>query len=432
MAGRSIGSFFDDLFDRLSRLGPSDGDGGGPSFDRVEIGDHDVEEALQYLKVLIIGELKRRGLWTAPPAFVGQRGSRWLEPGVLDEFTHDAYRFVLVERLGSLLNARKLGKKTGWRVENFVRFFITERQKEADPIGYRVFGRLKAAVRRALERGFLFLFGAEEDLDDEPELDNASCLTYRQGRFLAAAIDRLRDAARFLNDRLLPNLVTDEGRSVPKLIERFADGLEELGGELEGFRLGEMGKEQKDDARKRFGQFGLQTRPVVYGDGPPGDDPSSARPLTIRVEGHEETLGQWSDRRHFLLRQVSDRIDNLPPGPDRQDLWTLWTFLKGTRLLDEAERSVLEAQGLDDPDDPGLDRPFPSQAELQRRLGLSRRRLPKLLEQLQALVSDAVLRSGQARRLNGNVPGRLDAPTVSSPPNLQFSPSSDDADEPRS
>ena len=432
-----IGMFFDDLFDRLSRAG-------GAMQDR-KMEDHEVEEALQHLKSLSIFELKRRGLWTAPPGYVGQRGIRWLEPGVLDEFVHDVFMFVLVERLSGLLNARKLGKKCGWRVRNFVGFFITERQKDADPIGYRVFGRLKAAVQKSLERGFLFLFGNVEDptvfSDRAPELDNQSCLTYRRGHFVAAALDRLRDAARFLNDRLLPGLVTDEGRSVPKLVDRFADQLETVGkdfDEVEGFRLGELGKEQKDDARRRFQGFGLLERPTAL-DESPGDDDGGAATLVVAVDGHEETLDQWSDRRRLILQTVSDRIDALPSGQDRDELWKLWTLLKSTRLLSDLERAALRVQGIDDPEEPGLGEAFPKKAELQRTLKISSRRLPKMLDRLQALVGEAVLASTGSElthRVNGTAVSSPAPPAPAAPSQPIAFPShpstSPEAGEPRS
>ena len=441
-----IGRFFDDLFDRLhSRCsGPPGGAG-------TAIDDHDVEEALRHLTSLTIYEFKRRGLWTAPPSYVGHEGARWLQPGVLDDFVGQVFMFVLVERFQSLVNVRKLGKKTGWRVRNYVGFFITERQKEADPIGYRVFGRLKASVTTALEQGFLFLFGEALEAGEEPELDNQSRLTYVRGRFVAAAVERLRDAARFLNDRVLPRLVTDDGRAVPKLLQRLTEALEALGRELEdfeAFRLGELSKELKDDARRRLEALGLQeVDTAVDGGAKDPDDGSDLQPtLVIPVEAHDETLTQWSDRRRFVLRLVSDRIDAMPAGQDRDESWKLWTFLKSTRLLSDVERAALAAEGLKNPDDPGLGQKL-NQAELERELGLSRRRLPKLLARLEELVGDALLESaGRAgtTRVNGTafhggpihggpVHGGPISPTApTSPIDLSTSPASDDAGQPRS
>lgn len=435
-----IGRFFDDLFDRLLNKRP-----GEPCSAAEAMDDHDVEEALQHLKSLTIYELKRRGLWTAPPSYVGQEGVRWIQPGVLDDFAHQVFYFVLVERFRSLANARRLGKKTGWRVRKFIGFFITERQREGDPIGYRVFVRLKASVMQALEQRFLFLFGDDLDAGEAPELDNQSRLTYVRGRFVVAALDRLQDAAHFLNDRVLPRLVTDEGRAVPKLLDRLTNALQVLGRELqnfEAFQLGELSKELKDDARRRFGEFGMQERPTtVDGNAKEEDASSMAEPtLVIPVEAHEETLAQWSDRRRLVLKTVSDCIDTMPAGQDRDESWKLWTFLKSTRLLSDVERARLEAEGLPDPDDPGLEESL-NQSELHRTLGISRRRLPKLLDSLKELVGAAVLESQgvhdskHTRHVNGTAKPSSESgtPKYDTSPNFPSHPfSSPETDESRS
>lgn len=316
-------------------------------------------------------ELKKRGLWHAPPSFLGVVGWKsWLAPadggdrrGALDELLADCYGFVFVVRLRSLKEHLKVKPNIDGLVFLSIRSFLLERQKEHDPLGFRIFQLLRSAMREALAAGELHL------LAGDPKISNDSVLGRGPGPPAAAA--ELEVVARRWNDRFLTDLVTARGKGRPGIVGKLRRALRTLGEDgIRAFRFKDLVDPLKSDARNRWAAIaaGDERREVPWQSGE-SDLAGALRAVTpeLKIE----------DRDSFrkLVDCVSKRLERseAPPRTRRQlrALWEcLWTAADG-RTATSADAEAL-----------------PSRRKIAARLRIPRQRLPELYATLGKLVRD--------------------------------------------
>ncbi len=353
----------------VARLGPRGEPSGEPPGEPPGVACH--QEVLEGLRSVLVSEMRRRGLWHSPPRFLGFSGAGW-DGGALDELVSDAYAFIFISRLRGLRNQQRLKGNIRPMVILNVRNFLTELQAKADPLGYRVFGRLRKAVEGAVEGGQIFVLnlrGSHGEETKKHRLGNASLLAFRPGLATVTPRSELEEPARRWNDDLLPELITAEGRAVPAVVERLAAKVLALGAEgVAAFRLGDLAAAVKDDARARWHGVWRDTFDLAM------EPDASGELVPVQVARPDEEP-DWPRRLVQIQDCVAASIGGRRRAKDRRDLWRLWTLIRATRLL------------------PGEDGPLPSYTELGRQLELTRDRVRQLLGRLKPLVS-ACLRAG--------------------------------------
>jgi hypothetical protein len=118
--------------------------------------DREFEEVWTGLRRLLVSELKRRSLWSLPPACLGIYGcTTWADPEAVEELVADCFVFIFVERFRSLKAQLRYKPNVEGLIVRNVRNFLHETQRRHDPVGYRVFTVLRSAVRDALSAGEL-------------------------------------------------------------------------------------------------------------------------------------------------------------------------------------------------------------------------------------------------------------------------------------
>ena len=194
-------------------------------------------ELWRALRRALRSELKRRGLWESPPAYLGIYGGQSWEPagtragegdpdGALEELLAECYAYIFVSRLRSLQAQRKLKPNVDGLVFLNIRHFLHERQREHDPLGSQVFAVLQAAVRLAVAAGELAVIAGDERIRNDtvlafgPAVDPAVDLALGP----AAGTDLPALVARW-NDELLPDLVTSRGRRQEAVAQRLQEHL---------------------------------------------------------------------------------------------------------------------------------------------------------------------------------------------------------------
>ena len=335
-------------------------------------------------------ELRRRGLWTAPPSFLGVDGyANWGEEGALDELTAGAYQFTFVLRLRALMAQSRLLDNVDGLVFRNLRNFVHERQRDGDPLGYQAWETVHAAVEQALAEGLLFVVGEAADgtVRDPVPLAGDSLLTTDPDAHPgadpappAAEAARRRGALAALaaqwNAELLPELVTARGAKHDAVVGELARRLPELAAEGVGavtFR--QLLEALRRDLRQRWAAMLWQTRGGLAtaeagavstaGAGDDGDDGDEgfARVLVLYrppLPPEEQFAERESARR--LTDCVSRRVE-AAEGDERtlSYLAALWGFLRAC---------VAAAEGP------------PSQRKIASLLGIPRQRLPGLYERL--------------------------------------------------
>jgi hypothetical protein len=317
--------------------------------------------AWQRLREILKSELKRRGLWSSPPSYLGIFGwPAWNEAGAgaLDELTAECYSFIFVDRLGRLQAQLRLKPNIEGLVLLNVHHFFLERQKENDPLGYRVFEMAQAAVRQAIEHGELFV------LAGDPQVRNSTVLGFAPGAPEETEPSTLGPLVARWNDELLPDLVLARGQRQEEVWRKLRALLRDLAPRgIGSFRFRDILDPLKSDTRRRWGAL------LAAGDeGGPPEAPVVA----------QESLEK-------LTRYMSAAVSQVPEDSrTREDLATLWRYLKAQA-------------GSGEPGDAGETERL-SHRRLAQVLGISRERLPGLFAKLRRLAAQAQLLARHGRK----------------------------------
>lgn len=300
------------------------------------------------LRSSLRGELRRRGLWRSPPAWLGVHGVDGWDDDALEELTAEAYAFVFVDRLRSLRAQLAAHENVEGLVFLNLRHFLLERQRRHDPLGYRVFEVVQSAVRAAVAGGDL------QVLAGDPGVRNETVLGARPAAAGSWTAADLRGRVAEWRGALLPGLITARGRRQDDVERELRGRLAQLSAEG-AFRFKDLVDPIKAEARSWWAG------------------------LLRDVEG--EPGGGFQEREDFarLSGCVSESLGGLDLDPRTRDyLASLWQFLR------------IQAG------EPGAEEDRLSHRQLGERLGIPRERLPGLFAMLGRALERC--RSGQSRQ----------------------------------
>lgn len=324
------------------------------------------EQIRRELRTALVAELKRRGLWEAPPTYVGvlgaaswsAKGAPWQPDRALEELVVDCYAFVFLERLESLRAQLLVKPNVDGIVHLNVRHFLHERQREHDPVGFRVYEALRNALRDAVEEGEMRV------VEGDPRIRNETVLAFTSGpRAPTGAGVELSEVVRRWGDELLPDLLTAQGRArlgVAAKLRGLLSQLREL--DLAALKVKDLLDPFKSDVRARWaalfetdgGEASGEREGLGLGD------------LVQQIEPGRKL--EDLDAFRALVNCVGGLVAGLAAeGATRRYLETLWGFLRAY------------ATG-------GSEGPLPSQRKLALWLGVPRDRLPALYAMLGRFV----------------------------------------------
>ncbi len=323
-----------------------------------------VEAVCSLLRRDLIRQLRKRGLWHSPPYYLGKSGSSWHDGDALEDLVHDAYVFIFLERLESLkIRLLVCPYIDGFVVLN-IRHMLSGLQREADPIGYRVFRLLRSALLSAVDAQALHVLAGDEGIR------NDTVLGFEHDADPEPPPADLNDHVRAWNDDLLPELMTARSRAVTGVVERLTAWILDLrAASVEAFRFKDLIDPMKGDVRRRWEAVWEDSFDLapdhVEDDGP-----------VIKVPVYRPHEGDDPRDLERIVGCVSAAIDRMPQQKTRERttkeyLWNLWKFVRGTALTE-------------DPSADGAKRP--SDVRLGERLGIPRHRLPDLFGELGRLM----------------------------------------------
>lgn len=339
------------------------------------------QQVRRQLRTVLVAELKRRGLWEAPPTYVGVLGAAswsaeqgtWQRDRALEELVVDCYTFIFVERLGSLLAQLRVKPNVEGLVRLNVRHFLHERQREHDPIGFRVYEALRNGLRDAVEEGEMRI------VEGDPRIRNETVLEFTSGpRAPTGAGSELAVIVRGWGSELLPDLLTAQGRARLAVGEKLRGLLIQLREtDWQTFRVKDLLEPLKQDIRTRWAAlFEAEvgdTASELEGDG--------LRELVRRIEPCRRL--EERDAFRALVNCVSRLIADLQGGgATGRYLETLWGFLRAHAWTGDSDA-------------------LPSQRKLASWLGVPRERLPGLYRTLGRFVERCL------RSLAAPAPGQL-------------------------
>jgi hypothetical protein len=337
------------------------------------------------LREILEHELKRRGLWLSPPSYLGIYGwPNWAGPAgepaaALEELVAECYAFIFVDRLGRLQAQLQAKPNIEGLVLLNVRHFFLERQKEHDPLGFRVFEMLRAAVREAIAAGEIFV------LAGDPEVRNGTLLGFAATAPAEALPTRLGPLLAHWNDELLPDLVLARGRRQGAVWRKLRDllrGLERHG--IAAFRFRDVLDPLKSDTRRRWAALLEESAEEGAAEGVA----ASRAPRAVLPDTPFESRQSLEK----LTRYVSAALRRSPlEARTREYLALLWQYLRlATGTAEEGDAAERLAADL-------AEEERLSHRRLAQVLGIPRERLPGLFATLRQWVAEAQAKARAGR-----------------------------------
>lgn len=312
---------------------------------------------LPRLEKLLRERMRRRGLLTAPPAYLGYDIASWDAAGAFDDIVADCYLFAVVKRIQGLRNQLVVRPDIDGLIRRNVDNFLFDRQLNKDPIGYAVFENLESAVADLATAGKASAAGIEEG-----RLRSAAIV--RLGAADAASTpcdaERLRkavgDAAEW-SDALAGLVTTSDGGR--EWMIGFLKRIEAEG--IRCFRVSDLVAAVASRARNDW----AARHAVPAGElGYEGDDESHR---LVRLVWPDEA-GETTEVLEMLKRIVPARIEREQQARVRKGL---------TAVFEEWIITIVEE---------GVSRP--NQAELARRLTMSAKTLSDYLQRLRGMMRE--------------------------------------------
>jgi hypothetical protein len=339
-----------------------------------------LHDAWNGLQAALGAELKRRGLWHSPPCYLGVYGyERWdAEETVGDPMSHawcrtrpiqsalaelvtDCWAFIFSARMQSLKLQLTDKENIDGLVLRNVKNFLHERQREHDPVGFRVFERVQGALADAVSRRALYVLGGD------PRIRNNTVLGFERDGELRLPSQELGPIVARWNDELLPGLVTARGREEAAVLERLGGLL--LGLPRQGFpcfRFKDLVDPLKSDARQRWAAF-------LAREDSGGRVECAPDQIQVLRQVLPECAVESRQSFEYLIRCVSVSIDHLEVDPrTRGYLTALWSALQ------QQQEAPL------------------SHRQLSQQLQIPRERIPALFTILKQIVARCRL-AGKAR-----------------------------------
>lgn len=330
----------------------------------------ELREPWQKLRDALTHEMQRRLLFTASPSCLGLYGLPVWTKEAIDELAADCYTAVFLRRLPGLAAQLKKKDNVEGLIFNNIRHFLHDLQRRHDPIGFRVFTSLRAAVVIAVERGELSV--AEGD----STVRNTSLLKIRRSprpRSIGRHLDLESVAGNWANE-LLPRLVTARGSNVDSVVEQLAALLPQLAEQgHQEVAFGELARHLKRHVRQRWARWWAHHEQQSEADRGPADLVRAARP-PASFEERQAFERFVADVGVALGRLSTDRRT-------RGYLDQLWHFLRCHAAGDDA---------------------MPSQRRLAELLDIPRARFPELYSMLRQAIE---MQGGPCER--GQTPTQL-------------------------
>lgn len=314
------------------------------------------------LEAVVVAELRRRGLWSVSPRYLGFVGDRWHDPGapgggpmaeLLSEVFFEAVAHPLA-RWRTLLADPAANLEAA--LVKAVRHAVHALHRRNDRLGYALYQRAREAVEAALAAGELRLVGGEDG-----KIGNASLLgAPGRKRDSPASPEALAARVPAWVDELLPELVTGLKEKRREAVARLQRRLAGLAGEgIEVWRFKDLMDPLKAEIRARWQHRGADAGELATEI----DDQGLHRLVRLVQPLHPRRI----ELEHLekLLACIAEQIErHSAQQRTLEHFWSLWSYL-GSHA------------------DPASDEPrLPSARELARLLDIPREKIPSLLETL--------------------------------------------------
>jgi hypothetical protein len=317
----------------------------------------------QALEAVVVAELRRRGLWSGSPRYLGFVGERWQEPGAsrggpLSELLSEVFVAAIAHPLPRwrVLLADPAANLEAALVKA-IRHAIHELHRRHDRLGYALYQRAREAAEAALATGELRLAGGDPD-----KIGNGTLLAGGPATPASQPAPPEKLAAEVAGwlDELLPELVTGVKQKRKEVVRRLQRRLAGLAGQgIVLWRFKDLMDPLKSGVRARWQRRGQDDGELAAET----DDEGLVR--LVQIVPPRPLQRVELEHLEKLLECIATQLErHAAQQRTLEHAWSLWGYL-GTHA------------------DPAADQErMPSARELERLLKIPREQIPGLLELL--------------------------------------------------
>ncbi|MCK5716116.1 MAG: hypothetical protein KAH77_01405 [Thiomargarita sp.] len=217
--------------------------------EKLDIKKFPPQEMFEHLKQDLRSVLKKRGLWNAPPKYLGYLYfESWVKadprnPDPLHDIAVDCYFFICT-RISSLRKQLKIKENIDGLISLDIAHFITERQQKPDPEGYAIGSNVKKTISHLIEVGKIQCVG---------KLNKNTILTFSNTNTIEPSDkqdlwDNIRKKKNWCNVRL--GLLSKNEKAQETAQDELSEILEQLpNADIMSFRYYDLLTCLKNDAR---------------------------------------------------------------------------------------------------------------------------------------------------------------------------------------
>jgi len=280
-------------------------------------------EAWEALARLLRRELARSGLSASPPRYVGVTGTEHWSPDAIHELLTDAYTFSFIDRLRALQAQLDNKPNIDGLVVLNVRNFLHERQRQNDPIGYRVFEVVRDGLLHAIDRGIAEIREGNPKVRNDTQIAILGAADTNSDTATLAEESRIEAVAKGWCQTLLPELVTGRSAKARTALRETIAGLVHNSREagISPFLFKPLVDVMKRETRARWHAVLHPPSETVLGD---QDEVELVSPASSAPDIQSDF--------DSLANCVLQRISQEPDPVRRERLEKLWDFLLAQSL----------------------------------------------------------------------------------------------------
>lgn len=115
---------------------------------------------LEHLRSVVVNDLRKKGLWSAPPKYLGYDGSAWSDGEAIEDLVQDCYVTCILRNLANLAERLPYSHSIDGMVRKKVGWFISDLRRSNSGVSGRIFVNVRAASEA------LVIDGVAHCLDD--------------------------------------------------------------------------------------------------------------------------------------------------------------------------------------------------------------------------------------------------------------------------
>ena len=311
----------------------------------------------------LCNRMRWRGLSNGLPKWICYPFAEWKQRGAFDALLVDSVDYAIVRRTSSLCSALKKYDNIDYLVYNNIKYFLHEKQRHCDPIGYAVGINTQVAVQQAVTQG---VFTAEE-LNNRGKVYNETILTVSANNSSEQpcnkdALKIALDKTKWLEMQL--KLVKMRKTVQAELCQVICQLAEQ--GNITSFKFGDLAKIMKYEVRSAWQSLNFALECDEFNQIFKQLD-NIAEPLKF-----DTTDEQWESWQN-LIKQINNDIDHMNCHSKVRQ-----------RIFEEFQLIVTLIEENQDP---------PSQAQLAKYLKIPKNTLNQDMKRLRQLLLQRPVRS---------------------------------------